>query len=243
MKIKHTEFTHQGTRNENQDRLLCINRDENGSSCALFAVVDGMGGLSDGAETAQEVKNSLKMAYTEIMDSPNRLEELQNVLHRANIRINESKQSRRGATCSALWLEKDKYFIAHTGDTRIFSINSNKTELLTEDQNIAFTMYSMGRKTYEEYLSGGGHNRLLSFVGMGKKMKLQGFEGRTMRGDIFLLCSDGLNQFLQLKSVEELGRKALQQNDPYQYLLQHLKETVIPDRSEDNVSWICLQVT
>ncbi|WP_432736066.1 PP2C family protein-serine/threonine phosphatase [Maridesulfovibrio sp. FT414] len=238
MKIEYTEFTHQGIRNENQDRLLCLTGDDN----ALFAIIDGMGGMCCGAEAAQEVRNSLKMSYTDIQDSASRLDGLKNALHRANNRLTESERSTRGATCSALWLEKGRYYIAHTGDTRIYRINRDKTALLTEDQNLAFTMYSIGRKTYREYLTGSGHNKLLSFVGMGKGIKLLGFEGETSPGDIFLLNSDGLNQFLQLKEVEELGHETMLQDEPYRFVVERISKVVIPNQSDDNVSWICLQV-
>ena len=75
---------------------------------------------------------------------------------------------------------------------------------------------------------------------MGKGIAIQTGYGQVNHEDIFLICTDGLNQFMQFQGVFNY---ASQKPNHGEQLFNELTQQVIKtDIAKDNVTLICIQV-
>ncbi len=255
----HKEFTNQGTRETNQDSLLACTVDNiavrNLDRGELFIVADGMGGHRAGKEAALEVCDRLFDEYYSAelevdTENPGAMEGVLETLFK-EINMHMEKKGKEGSdrlgwgcTVSALLIWGHLYYFAHAGDTRIYLFRDGVSKLLTEDQNVGFQMYKYGQVSYEEYLEGTGHNKLLSYMGQGKGISVKTGHGNIMDGDIFLICSDGLNQFAEIHDMENLAREISIDSDN---LPDHLfsvltKKLIREEQAEDNVTFMLVRL-
>ncbi len=220
---EYREYSNKGTRKENQDASGIFTFDNNVATRnmdrgELFIVADGMGGHKAGREVARKSCKRLADAYfspelkvDEIMyEDPEKIGAiLKGIFADLNRELYVEGNSKHeyagwGCTVSMLLLRQRRWFFCHSGDTRIYLLRQGIPPLLTEDQNIGYQMYKFGKKSYEEYLEGHGSSKLLSFMAQGEGISIQTGHGNLQEGDCFLLCSDGLNQFVEFKKMENL---------------------------------------
>jgi len=248
----YLKFSDKGIREKNQDYIACytikddiaVRSKEIGE---LFILSDGMGGHKAGKEAAEEVCNYIYDEYycketkPDFNDPDNVLKHLETIAERINDHLLERAMldeslSNWGCTASVLIIKPPCYYILHTGDTRIYLLRNKKSTLLTEDHNIAYQMYKLKKLSYEKYLQSKGHNKLLSHFGMKQGISIQTDYGKLQNNDNFLICSDGLNQFMQFKDVDNVLKE---QNDSFQSLYNILKTKIIQiDKAKDNVSFL-----
>lgn len=177
-------------RSENQDRVAALSMEgTNGNRLLVAAVVDGMGGMREGAKCATlAMTNFLVTLATH--HGP-----IQQKIHQAVSAANESvfkfAGGKGGATLSAVVLGGGgAAFVAHVGDSRVYSFGPNtRVERLTKDDSLAEAV--------------GGHGReLLQFIGMGPEM--QPFISEIPSGSKNLaITSDGIHfvETLTLQTV------------------------------------------
>ena len=145
------------------------------ASEGTFAVADGMGkGLGARLSAEEAIRLLEKEAPIE------NLEQMERFFRKANLRIMKeiAKLGDRhvaGTTLSVLSLREDTYLIGHVGDSRIYLKREEDLLLLTEDQ----IRYKEGKK-------------YVKALGIDWNPPVILSEGRTRRGDIFLLISDGV---------------------------------------------------
>jgi PPM family protein phosphatase len=254
--IRPLVFSHKGMRKENQDAYSVCTREtdfaaRNMNRGEVFIVADGMGGHNSGRQAAKETCRRIVDLYfsprSQIGDRDDEIEVfLRAVLKEVNQDLYEKARQNPdcagwGSTASMLLLRDDRYYFAHAGDSRIYLIQKGKAELLTEDHNVAFQMHRFGKTTYEEYLTAPGHNKLLSFMAQGDEIDVQTGQGRFLDQDIFLLCTDGLNQFCEFRDVDQLAEKFTGdlKEDPMTAIFEYLKtEHTDPKISKDNLTFM-----
>jgi PPM family protein phosphatase len=255
---RYLEFTDPGTREENQDNRVAFTLENpavrNMDRGELFAVADGMGGHLAGREAALACCDRLFQAYYSASagfdaDDPAAMEQcLKTAFLKINRHMDEEgkrnpEHSGWGCTVSALVIRERRYAFAHVGDTRIYRFRDLTSELLTEDQNVAYQMFIHNQTSYEEYLEGFGHNKLLSYMGQGKGMSAKTGSGHVLDGDIFLLCSDGLNQFVEVKQMAGVIQRLAGEQATGEKLMHRLfdgltGELIKPDEARDNVTFM-----
>ncbi len=256
---KFLAFSNRGTREENQDSYTTGTMRENTAVRGmdrgeLFIVADGMGGHKAGREAAEEVCDQTFNQYysanikLDFDESETILGALAEVLEKINVhlsRVGQDNPDRAGWGCtvSVLILREGRYYFAHTGDTRIYFFQNGKSTLLTEDQNVAFQMFKYRHTTYEEYLEAPGHNKLLSYMGQGEGISVITGQGECLPGDVFLLCTDGLQQFAEIRDLEILSGKLAGEQDDSQDFMEKLDDTlrnelIVPEEAKDNVTYI-----
>ena len=248
----YLKFSDKGTREKNQDCLACYKIEEDIAVRSkeigeLFILSDGMGGHKAGKEAAEEVCHFIYDEYfckeTKLdFNTPDHvLKHLKTIAEKINDHLLEKAMldeslSNWGCTASALIIKPPYYYILHTGDTRIYLLRNKKSALLTEDHNIAFQMYKLKKLSYEKYLKSKGHNKLLSHFGMKQGISIQTDFGELQNNDNFLICSDGLNQFMQFQDVDNVLKE---QNDSFRSLYDTLKTDIIQThKAKDNVSFL-----
>lgn len=143
-------------RNENQDRVAAMYTGLN-SKDPLFvaAVSDGMGGMRDGgicSSMALSVFFSSLVRFTERSIE----ERARQSICEANRIVFDNYRSSGGATLTAILVDAyGNRILAHVGDTRIYSFDSNSVERHTADDSLIEAV-------------GGSGRGLLQFIGMGE---------------------------------------------------------------------------
>lgn len=166
----------------------------NGTSSeeALVACVcDGMGGLEDGEKASRVVIEKVRKFF---MDG-RPLSSISDILKEAHEDIRGFSDKRSGTTCVILVCLGGKYRVVNIGDSRCYrSSGVGTTEVvvtqITNDHTAINKFREEGKEITDE-MRKKYKNMLSRCVGASKTIKLDEFDGKYQKGDVFLLCSDG----------------------------------------------------
>lgn len=195
-------------RENNEDAFLYLELEgKMGSAAYLMAVADGMGGHRGG-----EVASCRAVEILGEFIASNPMEDIPQLLKRAITEANRSiyemsnKSSElrsMGTTCTAMLWTKGKSYIAHVGDSRAYLVRKSKVRGLTKDHTIAERMVESGIITPEEAKLCPERSMLVRAVGPNSEVEVDLIPPIvTNPGDAFVLCSDGLTEFVR---EDELG--------------------------------------
>ncbi|GIL16612.1 MAG: hypothetical protein BroJett040_03630 [Oligoflexia bacterium] len=201
--------TDKGLRREsNQDSYL-INKD-----LGLFIVADGMGGHSGGevasALAVQTVEEVIKKPAVPDL-SPKDL--LVYAYTQASRRIYEKAQNENpelmgmGTTMVLVYRSGSSLYIANVGDSRVYLFRRPHLWQLTEDHSLVNEQLRAGLITEEQLKTVSGKNVITRSVGYEPDVVVDVIERPLTRGDVFLLCSDGLHGLVIDQKICELLNK------------------------------------
>jgi len=94
--------------------------------------------------------------------------------------------------------------VCHVGDSRAYRLRHHKLEVLTEDHSWVHEQVAAGFLTEEAARTHPLKNVVTQALGGSAEPKVDLFETELMKGDIYLLCSDGLNSMLTDDEIAEL---------------------------------------
>lgn len=144
-----------------------------------------------------------------------------------------------GSTVALLLLRDGQVTIAHVGDSRIYRLRNGRLELLTHDHSLLQEQIDLGMVSAKD--AEASHNRHLVTRGLGLQadvnVTLGG--GAAQVGDIYLLCSDGLNDMVDDADIE-LVLRSLQANLPL--AARQLVMIANDNGGEDNISVILAKI-
>jgi PPM family protein phosphatase len=219
-----------------------------GPNGALFAVCDGMGGAAAG-EVASQL--AVDIVYERMVDPledglPAQRDDLARRLVRAieaaGLRIfQEAKldRSRRGmgTTVTAAALVDDHLFFAQVGDSRGYIIRQGQLVQLTRDQSLVNQLIEAGQLTEEEAETFEHNNIILQALGTADTVQVDLTYCELRRGDILLVCSDGLSGMVRFDDIREAIRTT---NEPIDACKQ-LTERANQAGGHDNITVIVVQ--
>lgn len=206
----------QNRRKCNMDSLLLKERSVDGTQVYLAAVCDGVGSLENGAFASSAAIRMLNDWFSNIRS----LRRLGLQMRDAVLEINHSivkkameQDIKTATTLSAILLAEDRFYIVHTGDSRIYSWRHGRLTQLTEDQSL------------------GG--RLTACLGHSEKTELYYNEG-ILHEELFLVCSDGLYkrmnpEFLSIE-LKQTNHKTIRKT------MERLIHYVTEQGESDNIS-------
>jgi protein phosphatase len=208
----------------------------------VFVVADGMGGYVGGeiaSSTAVEAIAYYFQNYTHV--SPVQLEKAVQyanscILSKAMI---EPSLKGMGTTVSLLTIADHKANWAHVGDSRIYVLRNNQLTQITVDHSIVEVLLDEGKITKEEAEHHPKKNILTRAVGVDRDLKVDTGSFDIFPGDRILLCTDGLNSFVNKddlqKALQEYSRK---ERD----IINDLFERVYVNGANDNVTAILVTI-
>jgi type VI secretion system ImpM family protein len=173
----------------------------------LWAVADGMGGHSHGAEASQMVTDalaSLEPAATvsAALNQANlALERVNADLHRAALRVSDPRQS--GTTIVLLGIRQHEWGVLWAGDSRLYVLRDGVLNALTTDH-----AESVPQST--DPIAGPGDapgvpsGIITRAVGGHITLVLDHHSGALQSGDRFFLCSDGIHTVIDHAQLTEL---------------------------------------
>ena len=177
----------------------------------LLTVCDGMGG-GPGGKTASSI------AVQEIItgvDEANEDEEVANIIikaiRRANMAVIEAGNENpslqgMGSTATVLLLSEKSAFVAHVGDSRVYQIRGGKKIFRTYDHSMVFELVKQKVITEEQARLSAQSNVITRALGMLPDLEVDIVERPYIKGDRFVLCSDGIHGAMPsaLRSAEKI---------------------------------------
>lgn len=232
-------------RSNNEDMVLAFNKQvrsdihqivQDTADCHRFviALADGMGGHSAGEVASELVLSNLDFFVSDLPDglsSEQVVEQLNAWLQSVNILVNSngnSDPSKRdmGTTLVAVLYYDGHFYWMSCGDSRLYRLRGGKLKQLTTD-------HSLNMET-----GSSRHSHVLTnCIGAGIKnlyLDMEDFTRDMQDGDVYLLCSDGLNDMISDADIEALLNEGASAN--------RLCEAAIEAGGFDNVSTVVFRV-
>ena len=187
----------------------------------LFMVADGMGGAAAG-ELASETAVDVVLRYMKEQWSPRRssdgptfVQALETATDVANTSIYrhavEHPELRgMGTTATIAGLLGDTLYLAQVGDSRAYLVRDGTARQITKDQSLMQKLLEAGEITEEEAEISERRNIILQALGPEAVIRIDLTYQRVRRGDVLVLCSDGLSGIVR---GEEIGRAVAEEAD------------------------------
>jgi serine/threonine protein phosphatase PrpC len=109
-----------------------------------------------------------------------------------------------GATLVAVVVHRALAHIACVGDSRVYLIRENAIHQLTKDQSYVEVLIEAGVISREQAMTSPYRNVILQAMGKAESVRVALVRVAMRRGDVFLLCSDGLSNKVTDEEMREL---------------------------------------
>lgn len=183
--------SHSGRRRAlNEDRVL------DNSADGLWVVADGMGGLAAGEVAAMRLVEALGEAeqglnsYARLNDLIGRVDKVNAALFEDQVSIGKPPS---GATVVILLAQDGHYACLWAGDSRAYLARDGRLSLITHDHSLVQELIDAGALAEGQRQSHPNAHVVTRAVGVAPLVELDRRFAPLRAGDLFLLCSDGLN--------------------------------------------------
>lgn len=210
MRSRGVGLAHVGQKRTNNED--CWVADE---QLGLYLVADGMGGHSAGdvasamaisaaLSTVRERRDLLaqvqagELAARELMPLVQSAINAANEAVRAAAEQDPSKQG-MGCTLTLLLIAGTRGIMGHVGDSRLYVSRGDRVHQLSHDQTVAADLVREGVLTPEQAETSRWRNALSQAIGIKPAVTPDYLRFELVPGDRFLLCSDGLSNYVQDK--------------------------------------------
>ncbi|MDD5461309.1 MAG: serine/threonine-protein phosphatase [Methylococcales bacterium] len=229
-------ITHTGkVRKINQDNFLNLPDKQ------LWIVADGMGGHQAGELASGAIVKAL-----ESFEPAKTLGGTASAICRELFKVNRElvelaskngKDTVIGSTVVVLLGWRQHCVCLWSGDSRIYLLRQGQLRQLTRDHNYESKLLDKGYSA-EEIKAQPFTQSLTHAVGGEKDLFLEAQIQEIRPGDIFLLCSDGLN-----KEVKDSEIEAILKTTPIQKAADQLIECALNRGARDNVTVVAVQMS
>jgi PPM family protein phosphatase len=186
----------------------------------LFIVADGMGGANAGDFASKYTVEVITEEIAACKDD-NLEEIIRKAVTTANQKLRQKAMeleelSGMGTTVVVATCQEKLLTIANVGDSRLYIVNEEISQI-TKDHSLVEEMVRLGGLSKELARSHPDKNIITRAIGATDDLHIDFFTVNIKKGDIILLCSDGLTNMLEdhqiheiLKSQASIARKAEQ---------------------------------
>ncbi|MBO5179209.1 MAG: Stp1/IreP family PP2C-type Ser/Thr phosphatase [Clostridia bacterium] len=201
-------------RNKNEDIILIP---KNSDDVQLFVLADGMGGAAAGEIASNLAVSACKEFFeNNIERAQNDPYEICEVMRESilaanekvlEMSINNEKYYGMGTTLIALYVCKNKIYIGHIGDSRVYRIRKNIIRQLTKDHSFVQELVNSGTITKQEAKNHPRKNVLTKVIGYEENIQPDIITKGFLKDDVILMCSDGLTNMVEEKDIYEIIAK------------------------------------
>jgi serine/threonine protein phosphatase PrpC len=189
-------------RKVNEDNLL------DASAVGMWCVADGMGGHAKGDLASQMIVDYLGVLNRSEL-YPLSAEQIKERLQAVNERLLEISETEAhggviGSTVVVLIFDQHNAHCIWAGDSRIYRLRNNQLQQLTRDHSQVEEMVQAGLLAAEEAESHPASNVVTRAVGASDELEIDVMSFPLQEGDLFMLCSDGLNKVVSNAQIEDL---------------------------------------
>jgi PPM family protein phosphatase len=191
-------------RSENQDCCdvyVASDKSDAARRGSLFVVCDGMGGHNGGSIASTTAVSAAIDAWTRL-DGAGVRKRLALSIDAGNAAVRSTAASNvalrnMGTTLVAFAVRGDRGQVAHIGDSRCYLFRDGKAEQLTRDHTYLNDLIEIGLLTPEKAKNHPERNIITRCIGMGDPLQVDFKTVQLKNGDRFLLCSDGLYNYVE----------------------------------------------
>ncbi len=237
-------------REKNEDSVLIA------PELCLGAVADGMGGHNSGEIASNIAVSILRQTLSDLRDKkiniPDEFEPQLPLICRkvlyagfiANAKIftlasENYKRRGMGTTLSALYFEDNNNCAAvHIGDSRIYLYRDNALSQVSEDHSYVMEQVQKGLMTKEEAEKSRIQNILTKALGLKADSLCDAILIEPRIGDVYMLCSDGVNKGLNDAGIEEIMKKDISAGK----IAQEIVQVAAHNDGKDNVSCVVIKI-
>lgn len=186
--------THRGTvRKINEDAFLEL------PSSGIWVVADGMGGHAAGDIASQLVIDTIQETVEAVPVEKMSVEILIQGLESANDKLQTMSKDQlsgkvAGSTVVVLWIKDNTYHLLWVGDSRGYLLRDEQLIQVTKDHSQVNDMVDEGLLRPEDAEHHPLANVITRAIGVDTSLEVDVKSGNIINGDVFLLCSDGLNK-------------------------------------------------
>ncbi len=250
-------------------KLLCVGLSDTGrvrehnedtiaqdGELGLVVLADGMGGYNAGEvasgiavkTVANLVREALDLQDLSVPDPSTGLSRpaiiLRDAIQRANKIIYQTARSQAqcegmGTTVVAALFHDNKISVAHVGDSRLYRVRGSEIEQVTLDHSLLQELVDRGFYSPEEAQRASNKNYVTRALGVETQVEVEMQEHPVQKGDVYLLCSDGLSDMIgdddMAVTVQTFGSNL-------NTVSQHLIQLANDNGGKDNISVILAQV-
>jgi len=249
--LEMAKATHTGmVRSHNEDSIATD------AEIGLAVLADGMGGYNAG-EVASGIATALISSETReafVRQAPHEVDRatgspfakklLADIIAKANTSIFQSANSQpqyagMGTTLVVALFCNNQITIAHIGDSRCYRQRDGKLEQVTRDHSLLQEQIDSGLLTKEAAKRSQNKNLVTRALGIEPAVEAEIHTYPAQEGDIYLICSDGLNDMVEDEDIEmTLG--ALGANLPL--AAEQLVQMANDNGGRDNISVVLIKV-
>ncbi|HIR28022.1 MAG TPA: Stp1/IreP family PP2C-type Ser/Thr phosphatase [Candidatus Choladousia intestinigallinarum] len=177
----------------------------------LLIVADGMGGHNAGELASRfTVESIVDYIGKAAEDRPIPL--LSYAIHHANENVIEKAKTDKslegmGTTVVAATIQGSYLYVANVGDSRLYLIDKNITQI-TRDHSLVEEMIRVGELKREEARTHPDRNVITRAIGVKEPVRIDFFDMKLEKGDIILLCSDGLTNMVEDRDILKIVKKS-----------------------------------
>jgi serine/threonine protein phosphatase PrpC len=249
--IEMASATHTGmVRAHNEDSI------GTDASIGLAVLADGMGGYNAGevasgiavALITKETRDAvLRIPPSEPDPQSGELmaeKVLRTVTADANTSIYQAANSQpqyagMGTTLVVALLCDNQVTVAHIGDSRLYRLRDGTLEQLTRDHSLLQEQIDSGMISKEMARRSQNKNLVTRAVGIEPEVEADVNTFEVSEGDLFLLCSDGLNDMVE---DEEIHQTLLSLSANLSFAANQLVQMANDNGGRDNISVILIRV-
>lgn len=235
----------------NEDCLLM------GTEVGLYVVADGMGGHTAGEVASRIVVETMADYWHRVRineppalledsgeDIPEEAKHLVNSISMCNIMIHEAQKRpeyhRMGSTVSAVLVERDCMWSANVGDSPIFIFDQKRLIQISEEHSVEAERKTLGISDPLTASNPLLKNILTRVLGLKRDVKVYLNPIRPEVGDVILICSDGLTNYVSEKNIlQVIADPGLKAEQKVELLIEHANQ----GGGGDNISVILLEVS
>ena len=175
-------------------------------------LADGMGGYT-GGEIASKIATESAVKYLNEHFNQNldyQKEEILDIIKKtieyANAEVYKKSREVKdlelmGTTLEICLIYRNRIFIAHIGDSRVYRIRKGIMRKLTKDHSYVQTLVEDGTITKEEAEHHPKKNMLMKALGCEKRIDADVMVKGFLKDDIILICSDGLTNMVSEEEI------------------------------------------
>lgn len=233
------------TRKNNEDSVVF---DE---ATHLAVLADGMGGYNAG-----EVASGMATAFIKtelarwLMEAGEQAQPgqvrraIEICVHNANLSIFNSAASNpqyagMGTTLVMGVFRGNKLLLAHVGDSRCYRLRGQELAQITKDHSLLQEQIDAGLLTPAQAASSPNRNLVTRAMGVENSIMLELHEHQVEPGDLYLMCSDGLNDMVADAVIADI----LKTTRPLLQMATELVAQANENGGRDNITVLLTQVS
>ena len=179
----------------------------------LAAVIDGVGGYEGGEIAARIAQDTLRAHLQKLQGDGDIMLAMKRALAAANEKIYSEKQlsDENGRmscvlTAAVIDMQTNQFYYVHVGDTRLYLLRDKSLVKITRDHSFVGFLEDSDRLTEEAAMKHPKRNEINKALGFDASLAIhsdyiESGQSPFLPGDMLLLCSDGLTDMVNAKTI------------------------------------------